>query len=134
MKKIILSVIIILIILASFGTVFATEVINIEESNTTSELIDMKEKTSDKMDKYTENYGSEAYGTAAFIIDQVRLYSIPFCFVGIAIGALYQYVLGNRRLDMKHRGFNAIIAFITILVICQILPLIFAIVVRGWRG
>ena len=73
-------------------------------------------------------------GMTAYILNIIRVYSIPLCFIGIAVGALYQYVLGTRRLDMKQKGFALIIAFVTILVICQVLPLIFAIVVKGWRG
>ena len=134
MKKLFISIIVITIVLLSFGTTFAAEVINTMETNTASELIEMQQETNTKMDEYTRKYGSKSYGTTAFIINTVRLYSIPFCFAGIAIGALYQYVLGSRRLDMKQKGFGLIIAFVTLLVICQVLPLIFAIVVRGWRG
>ena len=133
MKKIVISAIIILIILLSFGKVFAVEVTNTMETNTASELMEMKEETQTKIDKYISDYGSESYGITAFVLNQIRIYSIPLCFIGIAIGALYQYVLGTRRLDMKQRGFALIVAFITILVICQVLPLIFAIVVLGWR-
>lgn len=134
MKKIFISIIVIAIVLLSFETVFAVEEINAMETNTASELMDMKEETKTELDEYTRKYGSESYGMTAYIINKVRLYSIPFCFAGIAIGALYQYVLGTRRLDMKQKGFGLIIAFVTLLVICQVLPLIFAIVVRGWRG
>ncbi len=134
MKKLAISIIILIILLSIFGTVIAVEEIDTTNTNTASELIEIKEETKTEMDDYIRKYGSESYGTAAFILNKVRIYSIPLCFVGIAIGALYQYVLGTRRLDMKQRGFALIVAFITILVICQVLPLIFAIVVRGWRG
>ena len=103
-----------------------------ERNNTTSSLMNDKEKQKNSVDEYTRKYGSEGYGTTAYILNVVRIYSIPFCFVGIVVGALYQYVLGTRRLDAKHKGFGLIIMFSTLLVISQILPLIFAIVVRGW--
>ncbi len=135
MKKIFLVTMLLAILLVSLGTtILAVEERNTLETNTASELINMKEETKTELDEYTRKYGSESYGMAAFVINKVRIYSIPFCFVGIAIGALYQYVLGTRRLDIKQKGFGLIVAFITILVICQVLPLIFAIVVRGWRG
>ena len=134
MKKITLSLIFITIALLFCGTAMAAEEINTMNTNTASELIEIKEETKSELEEYTRKYGSESYGTTAFILNKVRIYSIPLCFVGIAIGALYQYVLGSRRLDAKHKGFGLIIGFVTILVICQILPLIFAIVVRGWRG
>lgn len=134
-KQILALTFVIATIILSFGTTtLAVEQINTLETNTASELMDIKEEVNTEMDEYTRKYGSESYGMAAYILNKVRIYSIPLCFVGIAIGALYQYVLGTRRLDMKQKGFGLIVAFITILVICQVLPLIFAIIVRGWRG
>jgi len=132
MKKICISIVIIMIALLFFGTVLAVEEKNILEKNTTSELIEIKDQTKTRIDRYTEEYGSESYGLVAYILNIVSKYSIPVCFIGIVVGALYQYVLGIRRLDMKQKGFGLIILFITILVICQVLPLIFAIVVKGW--
>ena len=66
------------------------------------------------------------------VLDAVRIYSIPFCLLGIAIGAIYQYIIGIRRLDVRDKGFNLIIAFVTLLVIAQVLPLVFTIVTKGW--
>ena len=135
MKKIFLVSMVIAILLVSVGTiVLAVEEKNTLETNTASELMNIKNEVKTEKDEYTRKYGSESYGMTALILNKIRLYSIPFCFIGIAVGALYQYVLGTRRLDMRQKGFALIVAFITILVICQVLPLIFAIVVRGWRG
>ena len=138
-KKILISVVIALLLILFYQNVFAAKVENVEnvkneiDTEVTSKIMDDQEKTKKDIDKYNEKYG-ESYGTTAYILNKVRLYSIPFCFVGIVIGALYQFVLGTRRLDMKHKGFGLMIAFTTLLVICQVLPLIFAIVVRGWGG
>ena len=134
LKKIVISVIIALLVLMFSQSVLAVKVTNNMETNTASEIIEMKEKNTGEIDEYNRKYGSESYGMTAYILNKVSLFSIPFCFIGIVVGALYQYVLGTRRLDMKHKGFGLIIAFTTILVICQVLPLIFAIIVRGWRG
>ncbi len=135
MKKIFLVSILVAIILLSLGTtILAVEEKNMLETNTASELIDIKNEIKTEKDEYVRKYGSETYGMTALILNKIRIYSIPFCFIGIVIGALYQYVMGTRRLDMRHKGFALIVAFITILVICQVLPLIFAIVVKGWRG
>ena len=103
-------------------------------NDTKSELKDLKEKSNSELQEFIEKYGSQTYGIAAYILDKVRIYSIPLCFVGIAIGAIYQYVIGIRKLDVRDKGFGVVITFVTILIICQILPLIFAIVVKGWRG
>lgn len=135
MKKIFLVSILIAILLLALGTtILAVEERNTLETDTASELIQLKDETKTELEEYNRKYGSESYGMTAFILNKIRVYSIPLCFIGIVIGALYQYVLGTRRLDMKQKGFALIVAFITILVICQVLPLIFAIVVRGWRG
>lgn len=106
----------------------------VENNNTQGELKELKEKSNKEIQDYTDKYGSEAYGVTAYILNQVRVYSIPLCFVGIAIGAIYQYVIGIRKMDVRDKGFGAVIAFVTLLIICQVLPLIFAIVVKGWRG
>ena len=135
MKKIFLvSILVVLIVLVLGTNILAVKEKNVLETNTTSDIIETKDKIQSDIDNYTKIYGSESYGLTAYILNVVRIYSIPLCFVGIVVGALYQYVLGTRRLDMKHKGFALIVAFITLLVICQVLPLIFAIVVKGWRG
>ncbi len=115
----------------SYATVTGNEVLN---STQATELVEIKETTKGKLAEYVAKYGSTPFGVAAYILNIVRIYSIPFCFVGIAVGSIYQYVLGIRKLDVRDRGFMLIITFVTILLICQVLPLIFAIVVNGWRG
>lgn len=137
-KKISMVVIIFIMLVGTF-TIFSCnsyavtgeEVLN---STQATELVEIKETTKGKMAEYIEKYGSTPFGVAAYILNVVRIYSIPFCFVGIALGSIFQYVLGIRKLDVRDRGFMLIITFVTILLICQVLPLIFAIVVNGWRG
>ena len=133
-KKIIILTLIALILLIFSQSVLAVEVTNNMDTNAASEIQNIQEENKTEIEKYKVKYGSDSYGTTAYILNKIRLYSIPFCFIGIVVGALYQYVLGTRRLDMKHKGFGLMITFTTILVIFQVLPLIFAIVVKGWRG
>lgn len=134
MKKTIAVILIILCILSIGTVVFGTEV-NTLENNNKNDVEKMKSKMEVKREEYTEKYGSDAYWLAGFIIEEiVQPYSIPFCFIGIVVGLLFQYVLGTRRLDYKHRGFSTVIVFVTILLICQVLPFIYALVVIGWRG
>ena len=104
------------------------------DEKTESKLVEIKETQTKSLEDYQEKYGSDAYGLVAYILNIVRIYSIPFCFVGIAISAIYQYVLGIRKLDTRDKGFAIMISIITIFIIAQVLPLIFAIVVKGWRG
>ena len=111
--------------------VTGNEVLN---STQATELVEIKETAKDKLADYVEKYGSTAFGLAAYILNAVRIYSIPFCFLGIAFSAIYQYVIGIRKLDTQEKGLVMMVSFITILVICQILPLAFAIVVKFGRG
>ena len=104
------------------------------DEKTESKLVEIKETQTQSLEDYQEKYGSDAYGTVAYILNIVRIYSIPFGFVGIVLAAIYRYVIGIRKLDVQDKGFGVLVAIITVMVICQVLPLIFAIVVRGWRG
>lgn len=134
MKKVIVVTIMLLVLIMTFGAshVYATE--NIIDQQNESELIKIKENVAKTLDDYKAKYGSDAYGLTAYILNIIRIYSIPFCFLGIAISAMYQYVIGIRKLDTQEKGLVSMISFITVLVICQILPLAFAIVVKFGRG
>ena len=113
-------------------TVYAAgeEVIN---DDTKSTLVELKEKEMKSLEDYEETYGSKTYGLTAYILHKVQIYSIPFCFLGILVGAIYQYVLGIRHIEVKEKGLALMVAFITIAVICQVLPLVFTIVVKFGR-
>lgn len=132
MKKVV-AIICILICMFSVGAVYATTT-QVMDNETSSQLVQIKDKELKELDDYKQAYGSDSYGFTAYILNKVRTYSIPFCFIGIAVGAIYQYVIGIRRIDVRDKGFALVIGFVTIFVICQVLPLIFAIVVKSWRG
>ena len=131
-KKVLSCCFIILFFVIRGQFVYAGSV-NQLEAQGAGQLVQIKENSEKKLEDYKEEYGSDAYGIAAYILNAVRIYSIPVCFVGIAIGGIYQ-VIGIRKLDERDRGFGIMIGCITVLVITQLLPLIFAIVVKGWRG
>ena len=133
MKKIAITVVLLLMVVILGGNqVYAAE--KIIDAQNESELIEIIESGRKTLEDYKRDYGSNAYGLTAFILNIIRLYSIPFCFLGIAVSAIYQYVIGIRKLDTQEKGLHMMIGFITILVICQILPLAFAIVVKFGRG
>ena len=137
MKKAIIITTIILIIIGLFvcvgNNVYAAEERAID-NQTESQLVEIKENTAKSIEDYQEKYGSDAYGMVAYILNLVRIYSIPLCFLGIAIGAIHQYVIGIRKLDTLEKGMGLIVTFVTILIICQILPLAFAVFVKFGRG
>lgn len=117
-----------------FTTVYATSNDNSNEalkSESTGKLLEIKKHELTTIEDYKEKYGSDTYGVTAYILDRVRIYSIPLVFIGLALSAIYQFVIGLKKLDVRDKGFNSMIAIITIGVICQILPIIFAIVVTS---
>lgn len=133
MKKIVVTLFIIMCVFFSCS-VYAKVTDNIISDSTAGQLVQIKEKEMKELEDYNETYGSVAYGFTAYMLNKVRIYSIPLCFIGIAVGAIWQYVIGIRKLDVHDRGLFLIVSFVTIFVICQVLPLVFAIVVKGFRN
>ena len=137
-KKIVAIGIILIFTILAFSTVIYAVNINNDsselKSDSTVNLVKIKDKELETLQDYQESYGDATYGLVAYILNIVRLYSIPFGFAGIAISGIYRYVIGIRKLDVRDKGFGAMIGIITVMVICQVLPLVFAIVVKGWRG
>lgn len=141
MKKTLAIVAIILCILST-SMVFAanTQIDNSKnttqntQDSTISNIVNFKDKEKKTLEDYQESYGSDTYGLTAYVLNKIQIFSIPFCFLGIAISAIYQYIIGIRKLDTRDKGFAIMISIITLFVIAQVLPLIFAIVVKGWRG
>ena len=119
MKKIVIALIIVISVLSILFSC------NVYASNG-KEVLELQD--------YIEAYGDQTYGFVAYVLSKVRFFSIPLCFLGIAISAIYQYVIGIRRLDTRYKGFYALIAFITILIVCQVLPFIFVVVVKFGRS
>jgi len=138
-----------LLSIACIGTVLAAN--NTQEiilNETKSELVNINSVDGTKasglklnelgrksIEDYKKAYNdSDTYGMVAYILNKVRIYSIPIAFLGIAISAINQYIVGVRHMETYYKGFNTMIAIVTCFVICQILPLVFAIIVKGWRG
>ena len=133
MKKVVITVMLLVImVMLGINQAYATE--NVADGPSDSQLIQIKDNAAKSLEEYKQKYGSDAYGLTAYILNIIRIYSIPFCFLGIAVSAIYQYMIGIRKLDTQEKGLVMMISFITILVICQILPLAFAIVVKFGRG
>ena len=149
LKKKVTIILAIVILLITTVTVNATEVNTSKNANNTisnntitnnqlpkeesaaSTLVDIKDGQLKTIDDYKAKYGSDTYGMVAYILHLVQVYSIPIGLVGIAFCAIFEYVIGMKRLDIRDKGFNAMIADVTIIIICQSLPLIFAVVVKS---
>ena len=134
MKKVsVILIMAIIVIMFVFSTkVFAEN--RALDSKIEGQLVEIKEHESKTIEDYQQRYGSEAYGTVAYILNIVRIWSIPLCFLGIALGSVHKSILGIRKLDTLEKGRGMVVMFVTILIICQILPLAFTLVVKFGRG
>ncbi|MCI8383852.1 MAG: hypothetical protein HFJ33_03165 [Clostridia bacterium] len=135
MKKGIIIVTIVMLIMGIFLMVnksYADE--KVIDEKTESKIVEIKDNAVKSLEDYKVKYGSDSYGTVAYILNLVRIYSIPICFLGIAVGAIHQYIIGIRKLDTLERGMAFIVTCVTLLIICQILPLAFAVFVKFGRG
>lgn len=140
MKKALVLVTIILLFIIIGINIFTTKVYA-EESNgiidevTSSKgnLIQLKENQAKTLEEYKTKYGSDSYGLTAYILHVVQIYSIPFCFLGIIISIIYKVIIGARHLENAEKGLGMIVAVVTLTIICQVLPLVFALVVKLGR-
>ena len=128
MRKKIIAVFMMIMFMFGSMAIYATS------GNSMNKQADLTGDSTVSLVKIKDEYGNDTYGFAAYILNIIRIYSIPFGFVGIAVSGIYRYIIGIRKLDVRDKGFGAMIGIITVMVICQVLPLIFAIVVKGWRG
>ena len=135
MKKAITILLVAILLFCIFANISKTYAESqVLDEQTESKLVELKEKEAKSLEDYKQKYGSDSYGFVAYILNIVRIYSIPLCFLGIAIGAIHKYVIGIRKLDTLEKGMGLIVTFVTLLIICQILPLAFAVFVKFGRG
>lgn len=121
------------IVILFFGNQVNAADSKVISNETESQLVQLKERELSSVKEYEEAYGSKSYGFTAYVLHKVQIYSIPFCFLGIVVGAICDYVIGIRHIETKEKGLALMITFITLGVICQILPLVFTIVVKFGR-
>ena len=136
MKKvasIILTMLFVFMFWTNTVTVKATQQ-NVIDNETESKIVEIKETETKNLADYQEKYGSKVYGTVAYILHLVQIYSIPFCFLGLAIGAIHKYIIGIRKLDTLEKGMGLMVTFTILLIICQILPPAFAVFIKFGRG
>ena len=112
--------------------VFAEDLVQ-EVQREQGSLLKLKENQAKSLEEYKAKYGSDSYGLTAYILHIVQIYSIPFCFLGIIISIIYKVIIGSRHLENAEKGLGMIVAVVTLTIICQVLPLVFALVVKLGR-
>ena len=134
MKKLVLTIIVIVLFLNIFliyNSYASTD--KAIPDKTESRIIELKEKEMKTLEDYQERYELKSYGLTAYILHKVQIFSIPVCFLGIIIGAINQFVIGIRDMKAYEKGLGLMIIFVTLGIICQVLPLVFTIVVKFGR-
>lgn len=79
----------------------------------------------------TDKYNDAVYGKVAYYLEVAQKYSLPICFIGIAIGSFNFLIVGNKKLDKKEQGYGWIVGFVIGLVVFNVMPLVFALFVAG---
>lgn len=98
-----------------------------------TELLNLKEQSRTALEKYKEKYKNNyVYGVIAYVLNAVRLASVPFFVIGILISVVYEYIIGMKRREMVRKGRGMRITMGSVFVTLQVLPLIFAIVIKFW--
>ena len=141
MKKALILLTVVIVFLTTIMVVAIPKVYADQETNLVDEvtkepqgnLIKIKEQQAKTLEEYKVKYGSDSYGFTAYILHIVQIYSIPFCFLGIVISIIYKVVIGARHLENLEKGLGMMVAIVTVTIICQVLPLVFAIVVKVGR-
>ena len=128
----VLTIILTTIISVSYKVYAENDIVN-EVTTPQGNLVELKEKQAKTLEEYKEKYGSDSYGFTAYVLHLVQIYSIPFCFLAIVISIIYKVVIGTRNLENAEKGLGMIVAVVTLTIICQVLPLIFAVVVKVGR-
>ena len=95
---------------------------------TQKNLVSKEEKIRDNTEKLG---GNRTNGTVLYYLELVRSYSYPVCFVGMVIASLNFFIIGNKKLEKRESGFKMLVTLIVGLIVFQVLPLLFAIVVAG---
>ena len=72
------------------------------------------------------------YGTIAYILRTISSLSIPIVILVLIASFVYQSVLGNSLREVYKKGHNLRVNALMFLAIAQVMPLIFAILVKGW--
>lgn len=110
----------------------ASQTQTVEElSDASSTTINNLTSKDEEIKKYSEDLGSTTNGTVYYWLMIIQKYSVPVCFIGLTIASLNFFIIGNKKLDKREQGFGMLIAFGLGLIVFQVLPLLFAIIVAG---
>ena len=131
----IILVFIVILVLAIFFGVKALSNNNENINTDSNSIISMlNQKNNKHLNKYVEKYDSEGFGLVAYVLSIIQRYSIPICVLLYVVGAFYYYVISIKKFVEGERGYGMIVSSIVFLVIAQVAPLVFALIVTIGRS
>jgi len=102
------------------------------KGNASITTISKAETKEEKIEYYTEKCGGDVTnGTVLYYLHLIQQYSVPVCFILLVIASLNFFIIGNKKLDKREQGFSMLIGSGLGLIVFQVLPLLFAIIVAG---
>lgn len=104
---------------------------DVELNDASETIINSKDKKARRIAELTDKYNDKVLGTVAYYLELAQKYSFPVCFIGLAMGAFNFLIIGNKKLDKKEQGFAWIVGFTIGLVVFNVIPLLFALIVAG---
>lgn len=104
---------------------------DVELNDASETIINSKDKKARRIAELTDKYNDKVLGHVAYYLELAQKYSFPVCFIGLAMGAFNFLIIGNKKLDKKEQGFAWIVGFTIGLVVFNVIPLLFALIVAG---
>ena len=96
-------------------------------------LLVLRDSSLKTLEKYRNEYrNSIIYGTIAYILHMLSLISIPILVILLIVSYVYDSVIGLKTRSLYNKGRLIRFHVLTFFVACQLMPLIFATVIKGW--
>lgn len=96
-------------------------------------LLGLRDSSLKTLEKYRNEYrNSIIYGTIAYILHMLSLISIPILVILLIVSYVYDSVIGLKTRSLYNKGRVIRFHVLTFFVACQLMPLIFATVIKGW--
>ena len=96
-------------------------------------LLGLRDSSLKTLEKYRNEYrNSIIYGTIAYILQMLSLISIPIVVILLIVSYVYDSVIGLKTRSLYNKGRLIRFHVLTFFVACQLMPLIFATVIKGW--
>lgn len=111
----------------------AKQKVEIMPETSKTRLLGLRDSSLKTLEKYKNEYrNSIIYGTIAYALHMLSLISIPVLIILLIVSYVYDSVIGLKTRSLYNKGRVIRFHVLTIFTVCQVMPLIFATVIKGW--